>query len=356
MPVHAQQAAGRGDPDAAFIDERRLPANDNTTTIVIDTARRAAEAESRRKADEQRVAAVEAESRRKADEQRVAAAEAESRRKAEDQRVAAAAEPPEAAAATPEKITAATRSRARGACFPAQVTAGPLPGGRVRIETQASCRSQTWTIRYGSVVFASNLNGSGHGVFDLDLFQGVRVAVVAEFGAGEQQAVLLPAVDLTNISKVAIIWQGTENIDLHAYEYTANHGGAGHVWSGAPATPEDVLRRSETDRKGHGFHSSYAAGGDTPGSRVQTYTFLHHPSEPNGTVSMAVDYVSRGALPEGERCGTGAKAQISLQVFVLDRNGMRTENQVLPAVPCGQELRERKRYQTGLLPDMKTRR
>jgi len=353
-------------------EEKRLSLEADTKRKADEEKRVAAEADTKRKADEEKRVAAEAESKRKADEEmRIAAtAEAAKQQAAEAAKVqaaeaaksqAAAAPKPQVAALVPAVVAPAvvappTAVAPAGTCEPAKVSAKALPGGLAQIIIESPCRrSQTVAVHYGAFDLARKFGASGQASFALDLFLGPKASLQLGFADGSTQPVQLPDQDLGTVSKIALIWQAPVDLDLHAIESGGAFGKAGHRWQGAASSLDAT--NAEVAATGHGAgYISTTDDGTRDGSRIEVYTFVHSPEQDSGAVTMLIDYASRGATPSGDKCGTGALAEIPFDVVVLDHKGkIRTESSLIPAQPCGVPLTQPVRYLRGAVPDLRFR-
>ena len=322
----------------------------------------AAEAEMTRKAEEDKRVALEAETKRKAEEERQRVAlEAETKRKAEEEKQVAAAAVQRAPAQTAALVPAITNSintstAPAGSCEAAKVSASPLAGGRLQIAIDSPCRrAQNVTLRYGSYDFVRRLGPGGQATLVLDLFMGHKGPATLSFADGSNHNLDTGPGDLTATSKVALIWQSPVDLDLHAIEGGGAFGKPGHRWPGAASTVEAAQAEATGNGRGAGFVSSIDDGGHE-GTKIEVYTFVHSAEQESGAVSMLIDYVSRGAKPTGEMCGSGALAEIPFTVVVLDHKGQTTtENGIVPAAKCGETLTGNARYLRGALPDLRFR-
>src|SRR5262249_37413778 len=138
------------------------------------------------------------------------------------------------------------------------------------------CRAdQLVTFTYAGAVFIQWLDARGHATFVLDCFAGEdeRVSITFEDGATVVQRPLVGA-DIRNLSKVAIVWSSSVDLDLHAFEYSAGFGSPGHVWSEHPRSLDEATAEGDQDGRGHGFLSTMGAGGAV-GMNLEVYTFVH---------------------------------------------------------------------------------
>ena len=350
-------------------DETRIAAAEADAKKKADEARiAAAEADAKKKADEERrLAAAEAELKKRADEARIAAAEADARKKADEEKRLAAANTattpavpaqrvlPQVAVLAPQvtnpQVTSPQTPSAN--CEPTKAKPSQLAGGRMRIDIDSPCRKgQTISLRYGNYELVRKLDNAGRAAIDLDLFQGNTVPVGLNYPDGHSESLQPAARDLAEVWKVALIWQAPVDLDLHAMENGALTSKAGHVWSGAAGTAEAAKAQTADSGRGAGF-ISMSDNGSHEGSKIEVYTFFHTPDQPSGVVSMLLDYVTRGANPTGDFCGTGAKASIPYEAVVMSPKGTTTrERGVISPAACGVALSASARLIRDAVPDL----
>jgi hypothetical protein len=222
----------------------------------------------------------------------------------------------------------------------------------MRAAIASPCRKgQALTVSYGGYETSRKIDASGNAAVDVDLFLGNTQPVSLTYPDGHSETVQPAARDLREVSKVALIWQAPVNLDLHALENGVNPGDAGDVWPGAGVTAE-TAKSKLADGRGSGFVSLSDDGGHE-GSKIEVYTFFHSPEQPNGVVSMMLDYVSRGNSPSGEFCGTGDKATIPYEVVLLSPKGVSTrERGVIAPAACGAKFTAASRLIRDAVPDL----
>ncbi|PPD26644.1 MAG: hypothetical protein CTY20_14025 [Hyphomicrobium sp.] len=376
----------------SFVDERRLPLSEAEAEAkrkaeeqALEKAKQeerrlAAEAEAKRKADEQalekakqeerRLAAeAEAEAKRKAEEQalekakqeeRRLAAEAEAKRKAEEQAQEKAKQEErrqQAAVVAPNIAAGGAAARSVAECVNDKIAAQAIPGGRFKIEIEAPCRAnQSFVIQYGQFGFQRQLDAAGRGTAIVDLFQGKEPSLSLQFADGKRQSVSPEAVDLRGLSKVAVVWQAAVNLDLHAYEYSTLPGTKGHVWVRSPSSADAALAEMKSTMRGRGFLST-SDDGRGSGDKVEVYTFWHHDEQQSGVVATALDYESRGDQPAGDVCGTGPQASVAFETILVTPLGrVSRERGSIAAAPCGVQLTGNSRFMEDAVPDISAKR
>ena len=230
-------------------------------------------------------------------------------------------------------------SVATAVCSATKIDPIPVQGGRTRFSVVSPCRKgEKVTINYAGFSQSGRLNDEGIREFEVDLFAGDQTIVEFVFEDGERMSRLPVTNDIDQVSKVAIVWNGPVNLDLHAFEYSSRIGDNGHVWAGAPSSYEDALRTVRRIRKGQGFLSSQSSGIDD-GDHAEVYTFLLDDDQKNGVIETAIHYATRGAIPHGETCDDRRYASVKFKVFLTVR-GQLSEmvTRQFSSVPCGVAL------------------
>ncbi len=357
----AEEKKRLADADAARVQqEQKRVAEADAERRAAEEKKRLAEAEAARVQQEQkRVAEADAE-RRAADEtRRLAEAEA-ARRSVEQAKQVPGPEPAApiviASAQTPTLPPAAMTATLNAACDAAKLTAEALPAGQARIQVSSPCRkTQAVKLTYGPIVLERALGADGQFAFVLDVLFDTRQPLVASFADGRSETVVPSGLDIDNVTKVAVFWRGPVDLELHAFEYAAHEGEAGHVWSGAAQSSDETIKRIAADGRGHGFVTNVGASGSI-GGRMQVYTFLHAPGGEPGVITMRLDYASRGAIATGDACGSGRLGSVDFDVLVRERGtAERLESNVIPAASCGEILARPVRLLAGAVPDIRVR-
>lgn len=238
----------------------------------------------------------------------------------------------------------------------AQISSEPLEAGRLRLVVQSPCRAgEPVLLDYGGTPFQHVLDDDGSLTTELDLFLGSSSRLIVRFSEGYQQTVDLSKADLRDVTKVAIVWQGGVNLDLHVLEYAAGFGGEGHVWADVPSSLDRAQEAAGRTRRGRGFLSSTSKGRGE-GLQVEVYTFLRSKNQRTGTLSLIVDHASRGDMPRGEMCGSGRFASVGFQMIWLERGEVTYSGRGLFAVaPCDQKLSKEQRFNRYAVEDLQVR-
>jgi hypothetical protein len=326
-----------------------------------DLQRLSNEVEEKRKANEDELRAREAEAQRKVEEAKRIADEARAELQAELQKQEALKAEP-AGSSTDEQrnpaepIEKSSTSASADECrdTAADVKAQPLPGGRTQILVRSPCRhGEKAGLQYGPIVMRRTLDDKGNAEFVADMFLGSDVETTITFADGQKQRVQLAAGDLSDVIKVAIVWDAPVNLDLHALEYATAPGEAGDVWSGAPRDAGAASALIANDGRAHGFMSTTDDGkGD--GAKAEVFTLFANNQQSRGVIAIALDYETRGSVPSGDACDNGKYAQVPIQIFTRARKGtVDRQDGLISSAPCGKTLRTDDRYRTGVVPDIR---
>lgn len=246
-------------------------------------------------------------------------------------------------------------------CPEASISIIPLPAGRAHVELQSPCRSgEDVQIRYAGLEFFRRFEKDGRLEFIFDCIGGAEEQATFTFLDGATLQRVIPARDLDQVTKVAVIWRGSVNLDLHAFEYAAGFGQRGHVWASAPSSLAEAQAAAQRDGRGRGFMSLLAEG-RSRGDQLEVYTLWRGRNHPQGgpprggIIAFALDYASREASPQDpETCGSGVYSEIDYKVVVREPAGVaRRSSGAFAPLECGVKLQTSSRYNTKSIPYIK---
>lgn len=263
-------------------------------------------------------------------------------------------------AAMPTAADPTVKNSGPASCGTPAAKATALEAGRMRIAVTSQCRAtQAFVWTYGGAEFAAVLDKTGRHEILLDAFAGTSTPVEIKFADETVLALPVEALDLDKVSKVALLWSGPADLDLHAFEYAALPGNAGHVTPAAPSSLAAVREWVEKSGRGHGYLSTNRrdATSAQPGrERLQVYTFLHKDGQLFGLVSTAVDFATRGERAAPPYCGKDAQAEVPFRVVSWSRSGQAgQETGVIASAECGQALAQSSRLNPGAMPVIRIR-
>jgi hypothetical protein len=238
---------------------------------------------------------------------------------------------------------------------PVSANSEPLGAGLSRITVKSLCRpSYRVRFQYGGFEFVRALDSNGSHEFILDCFLGDTSGLTAVFDDGASIDIPVRTSGLDRVTKVALIWRGPVNLDLHAREYAALSPDAGDVWAKAPSSRASAEERIRQEGRGRGFISTSSEGG-SEGDQLEVYTFIHSGTQAAGVIAMALDYESRERRPQDpDTCGMGLYADLAYQAVIWHSSGKisRTSGS-FASVNCNATLDRYARYNSKAIPDLR---
>ncbi len=147
------------------------------------------------------------------------------------------------------------------------MTAEPMIAAMVRLTLRAPCRmNEKFSLEHSGLRFTAVTDHQGNSVLEVPALSEEAVFVAA-FGA-EETAVARATVSVLGIyDRYAVNWVGSGGVQVHAFEYGADFGEAGHVWA---ESRHDMTRAASGDG---GFLISLGALDLAGGHHAEVYTF-----------------------------------------------------------------------------------
>jgi hypothetical protein len=228
---------------------------------------------------------------------------------------------PEAAAAAP--------AAARPPCeTPPTLTLDIRPGALTVVSAMSPCDTfGTGRITYDGLDIAFALDAVGMGSVTVPGFQPSSIARL-ELDSGNGLDFELAFDETETIDRVAVIWEMPVTLAVHAFEFGAAAGGAGHV---SPAQPRDF---EAVRRRGGGYLMEWEML-QGRGQNIAVYTYLWRPGGPTGVVDLRLDFTSRSEQGAPETCGAGAQAAPDFTVVRMAGGRLqRPERRRIAALDC----------------------
>lgn len=111
-------------------------------------------------------------------------------------------------------------------------TAKAAPLAMAELAVDAPCRAnERLTVHHSGLSFTVALDNAGH-------YEGVVPALtqtavfIAETASGAGAVAVVEVPDIGSVERVVVQWSGRSGFELHAREFGAAYGSAGHVWHG----------------------------------------------------------------------------------------------------------------------------
>ncbi|WP_380056057.1 hypothetical protein ACFE33_01670 [Falsihalocynthiibacter sp. SS001] len=179
-----------------------------------------------------------------------------------------------------------------------EMEATPQAAAMVAIELTASCSpNQIFELSHNGLVVSGLTSGVGIAQMIVP-----AMAQTSDFTAKlEDEQVIKTSVEVEEFAlydRVALQWEGDTGLEMHALEFGADYGQAGHIWNNAPRTVDFA-----TGALG-GFMTRIDDVGAPNAKRAEVYSF------PSGTIKRegAVRLVVKAEITQ-DNCGREVAAQ-----------------------------------------------
>lgn len=204
-------------------------------------------------------------------------------------------------------------SKPNRACIP-QLKLKRAPGAMIDL-TFNGCEAGKIAVRHGNVESTTTTDATGRLMQRIPAFD--PDAHVSITFRGDTLDATLRVPDADDFQHVAIVWSGAQTLRMHAFEFGAKRNQFGHVWAGAPKSPQRAMRGNG------GFLTRL---GDGTGASAEVYSFPAGQSRNKGVVRLVVE-----ADVTPENCGRQIDA-VALQTGPL--GGMNTTEVALKMPQC----------------------
>lgn len=164
----------------------------------------------------------------------------------------------------------------------------------VALSLKAPCLPErAVTLHHNGLMFTEMTDASG--TLEIGVPAMAQKAVfIAAFDSGEGAVTTLDVPALARYDRVALQWQGSAGLELHALEFGAAYFSQGHVWAEAPRAPGNA----------RGFVTALGAPQVEQPRLAQVYTYPRAASPAAGRIALSVE-----AAVTPENCGTEISAQ-----------------------------------------------
>ena len=194
-----------------------------------------------------------------------------------------------------------------------------VPAGKAMVELtiDAPCNpNERVAIHHTGMIFTETTDENGFLALDVPAMTAAAV-FVAEFDSGRGGVATAQVPGLKDFDRVALQWKGVSGFQIHAREYGAAYGSAGHVWSGHATSERENVS---------GFMTRLGDAGTLYPNLVEVYTFPSGQADQSGTVSLTV---------EAEVTDVNCGRDIAAQSIELRAGGtLKTQDLVLSMPDC----------------------
>lgn len=182
---------------------------------------------------------------------------------------------------------------------PLQAQATETAAALIRVTLQAPCfPNERVTLHHNGMMFTEITDLDGNLTVEIPALA-EQAYVIAAFANGKGAVARTRVVALAGFDRVVLQWSGGQGFQIHAREYGAAYGEAGHVWSGSAHTSADA------DAGAGGFVTRLGNPDTLAPQIAEVYTFPTASARRPGTVALSVE-----AEVTGTNCGRDLSAQV----------------------------------------------
>lgn len=185
----------------------------------------------------------------------------------------------------------------------------------IHVEIDSPCRpNERLTIHHSGLMFTVSTDAEGKFSAMIPALKELAIIIV-DFASGEDVVATAQVPEIGKYDRVAVQWSGDNGFEIHAREFGAGYGQAGHVWSGNAGT-----------RKSTGTMVKLGDAQLLNPKLVEIYTFPRGEFPQEGSVVLSVETEVTLA-----NCGK----EISAQALELrDGKSLRTRDMFLSMPNC----------------------
>jgi hypothetical protein len=199
------------------------------------------------------------------------------------------------------------------------LTARSMAAAMVDLSLSAPCKAGARvTLHHNGMMITERMDDAGHLAVELPALSATAVYMAA-FETGLTAVAQAEISTLEIYDRVVVQWQGPGDMQIHAFEFGAGFGDAGHVWSQAAHS----LERAALGKGG--FMTQHGRAMPDQDLRAQVYTFPSGTSAQSGEILLTVETPvtdrSCGRRMEGQAFQIKGGGALSVTDLSLDMPG-----------------------------------
>lgn len=160
------------------------------------------------------------------------------------------------------------------------LTAKPATAGMVTLTLNAPCfPNMRVSVFHDALRFSAKTDATGQLIVDMPALV-TNAAFMVQLNDETILSAIAAVPDAQEYDRVALQWQGRNAMQIHAFEFGAEFGKAGHVWGDAPSTPD----------AGQGGFLTVLGDASLPfGQMVEVYSYPRGTARDEGVVRLSVE-------------------------------------------------------------------
>ena len=165
----------------------------------------------------------------------------------------------------------------------ATMSARPLAAAMVQLDLEAPCAPLArLTLHHNGMMITEHTGPDGSLTLTLPALS-ERAIFMAAFENGLMAIANAEVTSLDIYDRVVVQWKGPGQLQVHALEFGADYGDAGHVWADAPRDMTQAARGQG------GFVTVHGSAVSDQDLHAQVYTFPSGTAELTGEISLSVE-------------------------------------------------------------------
>jgi hypothetical protein len=198
--------------------------------------------------------------------------------------------------------------------------AAPRKAAMVELTLSAPCRlNEGFTLHHNGMMFSAVTDASGQAVFEVPALA-ENAVFIASFPDGNGALATATVDTLALYDRFVLQWRGdADSLALHALEYGADFGDAGHVWA------RDGRDKARGIAGEGGFLTRLGLPGNDRALMAQIYTFPTKNALRRGDVALRVE-----AEVGAANCGR----ELEAQTIATGPGGLKVQDVVLAMPDC----------------------
>lgn len=198
----------------------------------------------------------------------------------------------------------------------ATLEARPMAAAMVDLALSAPCEANNRvTLHHNGMMITEQMDQNGKLTLQMPALSQTAIYMAA-FETGLTAMAQADVTTLDIYDRVVVQWQGPGQMEIHAFEFGADYGDAGHVWSEAPRSMEVAVHG-----KG-GFVTVHGRAMPDQDLRAQVYTFPSGTAAQTGEIALTVETEvtaeNCGRLLEGQSLQITGGGALSVRDLTLD--------------------------------------
>lgn len=198
--------------------------------------------------------------------------------------------------------------------------AKPLAGAMVSLSLNAPCAiNERLTIHHNGMMFTESTGADGSLNIVAPALTEQAVFIMA-FSNGDGAVAQTTVDDLYGYDRVALQWRGQAGFQLHAREFGADYGKAGHIWAGVESDVGGMISGQ------NGFLMQLGDQDVAQPLVAEVYTFPTSMAGQDGTIDLSVE-----AEVTLQNCGLEIEAQ---SIEMTENGSLKTQDLTLAVPGC----------------------